>query len=143
LPELFYPASNYIAAELALHAGKKGWKFAERALFDSVRKSLADKNAHDPDFWSIVGEIEIDFYESVAKGEIADKWCDLEERYEDLYTRMRGGSEWASVYDTAAFVLTKYRERATAAERRASDAVLAKVKELTSSRIRTGARARR
>jgi hypothetical protein len=42
---------------------------------------------------------------------------------------MRGGSEWASVYDTAAFVLGKYRERAAPPERRAADAVLAKLKK--------------
>jgi hypothetical protein len=137
LPDLFYPASNYVAADLALHAGRKGWKFGEHALFDATRKSLADKNRDDPDFWSIVGEIEIDLYEAVADGELAKKWSEeLEERYDDLHTRMRGGSDWASVYDTATFVLGKYRERAATPERHAADAVLAKLKEFTSSERR-------
>jgi tetratricopeptide (TPR) repeat protein len=130
LPDFFYPASNYIAAELVLHAGKKGWKLGEHALFDATRKSLADKNRGDPDFWSIVGEIDIDLYAAVAEGELAKEWSEhLDKRYDDLYTRMRGGSEWASVYDTAAFVLGKYRERAAPPERRAADAVLAKLKK--------------
>jgi hypothetical protein len=40
---------------------------------------------------------------------------------------MRGASEWRSVYDTARFVLGKYRERATAAEKSACKAVLEKL----------------
>jgi hypothetical protein len=109
LSDLFYPASNYIAAELALNAGRKGWKLADRSLFDATRKSLADKNENDPDFWSIVGEIDIDLYEAIESATLATSRQSLEERYQDLYTRMRGGTDWASVYDTAAFVLAKYR----------------------------------
>ena len=56
---------------------------------------------------------------------------------------MRGGSDWGSVYDTAGFVLAKYRERATPAERRASDAVLAKLEAFVSSPPRDGPTRRR
>src|SRR5262249_24065267 len=116
LPDLFYPASNYIAAELALNAGRKGWNLADRSLFDATRRSLEEKNRDDPDFWSIVGEIEIDLYEAVEEATLAEARMELEDRYRDLYTRMRGGSDWGSVYDTAVFVLGKYRERARESE---------------------------
>ena len=130
LPDLFYPASNYIAAELALNAGRQGWKLADRSLFEAARQSLRDKNRDDPDFWSIVGEIDLDLYAAVAAGELAEGRKSLEDRYQDLYTRMRGGSDWGSVYDTAVFVLDKYRERAEESERRASDAILARLEAL-------------
>jgi tetratricopeptide (TPR) repeat protein len=39
LPDLFYPASNYIAAELALNAGRKGWRIGDRSLFDVTRRA--------------------------------------------------------------------------------------------------------
>jgi hypothetical protein len=136
LPDLFYPASNCIAAELALHAGQKGWKIGNRSLFGDARKSLAKKNEHDPDFWSIVDQIQLDLYEAVAETALAGAWPSLEKRYENLYARMRARSYWSSVYDTARFVLTRYRERATAADRRAADSVLAKLKNFTASDIR-------
>src|SRR5262249_10968913 len=124
LRNLFYPASNYIAAELALNAGRKGWKLQHASLFDDTRKSLEAKNQDDPDFWSLGGDTEIDLYAAVEQLRLAKDRASLEKRYRDLHTRMRGGSDWASVYDTAVFVLAKYRERATRDERGASDALL-------------------
>jgi len=124
LCNLYYPASNYIAAELALNAGRRGWKLRERSLFEDTRQSLKAKNEDDPDFWSIVGEIEIDLYEAIEQATLAKERPSLETRYQDLHARMRGGSDWSSVYDTTLFVLAKYRERATPDERRASDALL-------------------
>jgi hypothetical protein len=128
LPNRFYPAGNYIVAELALHAGERGWRLPDRSLLRVTRESLHDKSAHDPDFWSVVGEIDIDLYEALEAMKLADVRGALEARYQDLYTRMRGGSDWASVYDTATFVLAKYRERATPPERDAADALLAKLR---------------
>ncbi len=125
LRDLFYPASNYIAAELALNAGRKGWKVEDRSLFEATRKSLADKNEDDPDFWSVVGQIDVDLYQALEETNLAAVREQLEARYRDLHTRMRGGTDWGSVYDTAAFVLLKYRTRATPAEGRAADALLA------------------
>ncbi len=121
---LFYPAANYIAAELALHAGKARWKGLASSPFEVTRRSLQAKNLDDPDFWSVVGEIELDLFEAVAGGGLAAAQRDVVDRYEDLFDRMHGGSEWGSVYDTALFVLAKYQGRAPAAERQAARAVL-------------------
>ena len=124
LSDLFYPASNYIAAELALHAGQSGWRLRDRSLFEATRTSLEAKNESDPDFWSIVGAIDIDLYEAVAEGKLAATHAWLEARYADLHQRMRGGTDWGSVYDTAAFVLAKYQQRAAQAEQDAAAALL-------------------
>ncbi len=128
LTDLFYPATNRIAAELALHAGERGWKGLDRGLFETTRKSLQVRNESDPDFWSVVGNTDLDLYEAVAAGRLATKAESLEQRYEDLYTRMRGGSEWGSVYDTADFVLSRYKMRASQAERKAAETLLARLK---------------
>jgi CHAT domain-containing protein len=122
--DLFYPASNYIAAELALHAGERGWRGIEPELMTRVRANLAQQNQSDPEFWSIVGEIELDFYEAVGEGKLAEKGPDLERRYVDLYQRMHGGTEWGSVLDTASFVISNYLARASKAEAAAAIALL-------------------
>jgi tetratricopeptide (TPR) repeat protein len=127
LPDLFYPALDYIAAELALSAGTKGWKLGPRSLLEATRKSLEDKNKDDPDFRSFVGATELDLYEAVGKAALADRLKSIEKSYEDAYMRMRGASGWRSVYDTARFVLGRYRERATTAEKSACKAVLEKL----------------
>ncbi len=69
--DLFYPASNYIAAELALHAGERGWRGIEPTLMTRIRENLVQQNRQSPEFWSIVGEIELDFYEAVGEGKLA------------------------------------------------------------------------
>ena len=47
----------------------------------------------------------------------------LENRYADLYNRMRGGTEWGSVLDTAGFVLSNYLTRVSGTEAAAARAL--------------------
>jgi hypothetical protein len=128
LSNRYYPACNCIAAELALHAGQAGWRLAERSLFATARSSLNAQNQSDPDFWSVVGAIELDLYEAIAEQTVAAKRGEIKERYDDLYHRMRSAADWSSVYDTAAFVLVRYRQRSAGAEGNAAADLLSMLK---------------
>src|SRR6185503_7312940 len=63
---VFYPGLNYLAADLAVNAGRRGWKGVDRAIVEATKKSLDDKAAADPDFWSIVGQAELQLYGALA-----------------------------------------------------------------------------
>ena len=127
--DLFYPASNYIAAELALHAGERGWKGIDKALMTRIRENLIQQNEKSPEFWSIVGEIDLDFYEALAAGKLAELGPSIETRYGDLYKRTHGGTEWGSVLDTASFVISNYLVRASRTEAAAALALSKKLEK--------------
>jgi tetratricopeptide (TPR) repeat protein len=121
---VFYPVLNRIAADLALNAGRRGWKGLDADAVSSARRSLAAKVRDDPDFWSVVGQTDLDVYEAVARRDLAGRRRSIESAYEDLRARVGAPRYWSSVYDTARFVLQKYAGRAAGAERKAASAVL-------------------
>jgi hypothetical protein len=122
--DVFYPALNYLAADLCLNAGRRGWKGFDSSIVQSTRTSLEAKNRGDPDFWSIVGETELKLYNAVSEGRLARERERLEKGYEDLHKRVSAPWLWSSVYDTAQFVLRKYSARASDKESRATHALL-------------------
>jgi hypothetical protein len=124
-PDVFYPALNYLAADLSLNAGRRGWKGLDSSIVRSTRASLEAKNADGPDFWSVVGETELKLYNAVGEGRLARECKSLERGYQDLYRRVSAPWMWSSVYDTAQFVLRKYSARASDRESKASEALLA------------------
>jgi len=125
--ELFYPALNRMAAELIVDAGKKGWRKFDPAMLAEVRDSLAAKARDDPDFWSFVGVIELRMYIAIADRNLAAERPKIEGEFEELFTRVSAPSMWSSVIDQASFVLPKYAASAAEAERRAAEALLAKL----------------
>ena len=136
LSNFFYPAANYIAAELALNAGRTGWKPTVLASsFEKTRESLVRTNQNEPDFWSVVGQIDIDLFDAVARGALAPERAELEGRYRQLSLDVRGGDDhdWASVHDTVVFVLARYGDRATPEERRAATRLVAAIEKLVAA----------
>jgi hypothetical protein len=123
--DVYYPAANRLTAEVALHAGKKQWRVLDREAVDIIRKSLEVKSASDPDFWSVVGETELDQYEALARKKLAPAVNKLIRAYEDLHRRVTATRMWGSVYDTACLVLPNYASRATGRERTAANELLA------------------
>jgi hypothetical protein len=118
---VFYPGLNYLAADLAVNAGRRGWKGVDRAIVEATKKSLDDKAAADPDFWSIVGQAELQLYGALAEGrKLATVRESLERKYNDLHERVDASWLWASAYDTAGFVLRRYAARATPSEAKAA-----------------------
>jgi len=126
--DFYYPASNRLAAEVAMHAGKHRWRSLDRETAGALRKSLKDKSATDPDFWSVVGETELDQYDALARKRLASTRKQLEKAYEDLHKRVTATRMWASVYDTACLVLPNYASRATGKERTAANELLAQLR---------------
>jgi len=125
LADAFYPALNCLAAELTANVGRRGWKGLDASVVKSTRASLKAKSGADPDYWSVVGEIELRLYEALAAGKLARERKSLEKEYDDLYRRVRTPRKWASVYDTAQFVLQKYSRKASAKEGQEAKTLLA------------------
>jgi CHAT domain-containing protein len=126
-PNLFYPALNYLAADLALNAGRSGWKGLDAAVVVATRASLEAKNLADPDFWSVIGQTELKLFQALADGKLASMREALEKGYQDLHRRVSAAWMWSSAYDTANFVLQKYSARASAnsKENKAAQTLLA------------------
>jgi len=129
--DLFYPALNYLAAEAALNAGRREWKGFEKSVVDATRASLEARSLSDPDFWSVVGETELEMYKALAGGALATARVSLEKGYLDLHKRVSAPLKWSSVYDTAQFVLSKYRARASVREGKAAESLLEYLLTLT------------
>ncbi|MEO8259426.1 MAG: CHAT domain-containing protein [Acidobacteriota bacterium] len=118
--ELFYPASNIIVAQLAL--GER----VDKELLAAVRASLAAKEAAGPDFWSIAEYSNLNLYEAIAQGRLAKRRPRVIAGYRDLAQRAGAGSKWASIYNTATFVLSRYLRQAERSRRRKeADAAIA------------------
>ena len=79
--DLYYPASNCLAADVALHAGTRRWRSLDRETVEILRQSLKAKSASDPDFWSVVGETELDQYEALARRKLAPARKQLDKAY--------------------------------------------------------------
>jgi hypothetical protein len=122
--DVYYPAANRLTADVALHAGTKRWRALDKETAGKVRKSLQAKSATDPDFWSVVGETELDQYDALARRKLAPALKELLRAYEDLHKRVTATRLWASVYDTACLVLPNYAGRATGRERTAANELL-------------------
>jgi hypothetical protein len=122
--DLYYPAANRLTADVALHAGTRRWRALDKETASIVRKSLKARSAADPDFWSVVGETEMDQYDALARRKLAPALRPLLRAYEDLHKRVTATRMWASVYDTACLVLPNYASRATGRERTAANELL-------------------
>ena len=126
--DLYYPASNRLAADVALNAGRPGWRALDRTIAAVVRSSLAAKRTNDADFWSVAGEIEFRQYEALARKKLAGAYPQLEKAYEDLHKRVAATRMWASVYDTACLVLPSYADRVGGREKSTAKELLARLR---------------
>jgi hypothetical protein len=127
--DLYYPAANRLAADVALNAGARRWRGMDREAAKIVRQSLHAASIKDPDFWSVVGGTEMDQYEAMAKRQLASARRQLEKTYEDLHKRVTATRMWASVYDTACLVLPNYATRVTGREKAAANELLAQLRK--------------
>ncbi|MGY3442888.1 tetratricopeptide (TPR) repeat protein [Bradyrhizobium sp. USDA 4473] len=120
----FYPAMNRIAAQLVLAKPLKSDDIAE------VRQSMSSVA---PDFWSTVGQTELDLFESIGAGSLAQDVERLVKDFQKHYARVDNARMWGSVLDNAAFVLARYAGSAGQSEKGAADRLLAELRSLAGS----------
>jgi hypothetical protein len=122
---LFYPVMNAIAGELRLAAlrGQVGVAL-DGARVGAARQSLQDAVNRAPDFWSVVGLVELQWMQAVADKRLAAARASVANAFEDLAQRVPSPHLWKSARDQARFVLLPYAAAAGGAEAAAAKAVL-------------------
>ncbi len=122
--DLFYPAKNGISAELRLAFLER--RPAELALerIEAVRESLERAANERPDFWSVVGQIELRVLTALAARQLAASTPALVDAFGNLKARVPAPGMWDSVHAEARFTLEPYRGVASAAEKKAASALL-------------------
>jgi hypothetical protein len=135
----YYPALNVLAADVVLHLGEKGAPHElDATLVADTLKCLEHKAKEDPDFWSVVGQTELRLYQALARRDLASRRAALEKDYNDLRTRVGAPRMWASVYDTARFVLPRYGAHAADGESEAAAGLLEHLRSLASEHDAAG-----
>jgi hypothetical protein len=126
--DLFYPGLNRMATELLAALPDPAWAGFGAAASAAVRASLQAKTHDDPDFFSMVGLVEVELYAVLARRALAAGLGGFANAYADLHARVSSPGQWASVADTADFVLVPYAAAAGAHEADAAHALLALLK---------------
>jgi len=132
---LFYPAKNVIGADLcaAFLEGElpKLAKDSMKAVRESLQKAATDK----PDFWSVVGLIELQILEAAAKGRLASAEPALTRSLRGLKARVQAVGMWDSVYNEAQFTLEPYvaMMKKNPDEQRAAQRLLDALKEMATA----------
>jgi hypothetical protein len=120
----FYPAMNRIAAQLALSDGATP---LDKDEITAVRESMSSVS---PDFWSVVGQTELDVFVSMAAGRLSRDVANLIEDFRKHHGRVQNPRMWGSVVDNARFVSCRYRRRPDGSERTAADRLLGQLESL-------------
>jgi CHAT domain-containing protein len=101
----FYAAKNHLDAEVrAALLGEKPPELADARIQD-VRDALQLAIAKAPDFWSVVGETELDILVSLVRGRLDQDAPRLIATLCELKVRVPSPRMWDSVWNQARFVL--------------------------------------
>jgi tetratricopeptide (TPR) repeat protein len=122
--KVHFSALNRMAAELALNAGRSGWKGIDSASIDRARRSAGELTTDDPDFWSVAALTELKLFEAISGRKLALRRASIEQEFEAIHARVGVTGLWMLVYDDARFVLDKYAGRAAPRERHAAVGLL-------------------
>jgi hypothetical protein len=120
----FYPAMNRMALEIVLRGHSPEWEGLKAKDLDEVRANLEATIKKEPDFWSLVGRVELALYEALARnvaagpgsGRLAAALDGLLRAYDDVHNRVNSTWMWSSVSDQARFLLERYAQYAPAPE---------------------------
>jgi hypothetical protein len=129
---VFYAAMNGMAAELRLAFLEGRRPAVDAARRQTVRHSLQAAATARPDFWSVVGSIELRLQQALADAALATATPGLLRDMRDLKARVPSPAMWASVLAQARFMLTPYaaQDGLASGERRAARALLAGLEAL-------------
>ena len=95
-----------------------------------VRESLQKAATDSPDFWSVVGQTELQILAAIAAGKLAADAPALIDKLREHKARVPAAGMWDSVYNEAQFTLEPYRglASASAADKRAAEDLVAALK---------------
>jgi tetratricopeptide (TPR) repeat protein len=130
----YYPAMSRMEAELALNAGRTGWKGLHSSDIANARTSLTQLVSVEPDFWSVIALTELKLFEAISDRKLAQRRAGIAQELEDVHARASARPLWMAVQDRSSVVLGKYAERATPRERIAANGLrdtLAALREKT------------
>ncbi len=122
--DLFYPARNSMSAEMCLAFLERRPAELAADRLRAVQESLDRAARTRPDFWSVVGQIELRVLEAVAAAQLARQAPALLAEFTELHSRIASRALWDSVHVEARFTLEPYQQGASAGERRAAQALL-------------------
>jgi hypothetical protein len=125
-----FPAKNRIGAELRLAFLKRVKPAISEELFDEVRRSIERAVKAYPDFWSVVGSIELQLLTALASGRLAAEQGDVQAAFELLKVRVPDPAKWEAVYAEARFTLEPYRQSASAIEGQAAASLLGSLRAM-------------
>ena len=130
---LFYPAKNCISCELrASFLARKPPSISEERIRE-VRESLQKAAAESPDFWSVVGQTELQILATLAAGKLAAEAPTLIDKLREHKARVPAIFLWDSVYNEAQFTLEPDLSVASEDEKRAAHSLLDALKAMTAA----------
>ena len=106
--DLHYPAKNIISAEICLAFINGALPHIDDKRLQEVSDLMHTAANDHPDFWSVVGQTELEMLAALAKGRLANVAQDLIDKLQDLKTRIPAPRMWDSVYNEAQFTLAPY-----------------------------------
>jgi CHAT domain-containing protein len=113
---IHYAGLNRMALQVAVGASQAGSHQLDPLHSEAVRNSLQHAIAASPNFECHAGMIELQLFEALAVGRLADALPGLVAQFENLHTKASGLRGWQSVADQADLVLHAYAGRSAAQE---------------------------
>ncbi len=129
----FYPLINRLTLEWLLNHTRKGWTGLDARDVEAAQASLAHKAQTAPDFWSLVGLVEFDMLQALARRQLAVDRGTLVNRYTDLQARVGAPWAWDSVAEQAEFVLGTYARGSKGVEKSAAQELEQLLRKFASS----------
>ena len=124
---VFYPLKNGLSCELRASFLARRPMRLDAARLRDVSDSLKRAANDSPDFWSAVGQTELQVLTALDAGGLAGAAGAVSARFRELKARVADGGMWDSVASEAAFTLEPYQllhDEGTV-EREAADGMLA------------------
>jgi hypothetical protein len=104
----FYVGLNAVRAMVWLNGIDRRKEGLPEDLLTSLRRTIASRNAAEPDFWSVAGASELELCVAIANGRLSSTLTRLTAAFRDLHNRAATPQLWRSVLDEATFVLTPF-----------------------------------
>jgi pimeloyl-ACP methyl ester carboxylesterase/CHAT domain-containing protein len=126
-----YPAKNALSAELSAAFLRRdvSWNVPDDAIA-SLQTSLDRVMAQGPNFWELLGQIELQILQALTKRQLASVESAVCIRWQELKNRVPAPQKWESVHNATRFSLEPYAELVSSEERRAAQNMLVVLKTM-------------